>query len=567
MLCQLSIENIALIDKLSLELKDGLNILSGETGAGKSIIIDSLNFVLGERADKSLIRYGTDKASVEAVFEEYITPAVSSYLDDLGIETEDVLVIRRKMSIDGKNECRINGRISTLSTLKGLTELLVDIHGQHEHQSLLKSANHISLLDKLGEKNIEKLKTEVERDFKDYSSLKKEFARFGNSDERERKLDILTFQIDEIEKADVKDGEEDELLTARKRIRNMEKIISALEGAKNLLDGYDSQSVSASIKNSVSLLNTISSFDDDIQPIADRLDSCKVEITDISETLADMLERLDFDSRSADKIEERLEVVRSILRKYGGSFESLQKFYDEAKKEANILANAAERVEELEIEIGKAAKKLLGSAKHLSLERRKVADKFEKDIMKELCDLGMSGSTFKVEMTTKEDVDDISANGMDSVEFMISPNVGEPLKPLAKIISGGEMSRFMLAFKNILAGVDDIGTMVFDEIDTGISGNISQVVSEKMCNISRARQVIAVTHMPSLAAMADNHYLISKSTENGKTLTHVDLLDDDTDEVARLIGGNDYSIYAVPHAKEMKANAQRYKNSLKNEKN
>lgn len=567
MLCQLSIENIALIDKLSLELKDGLNILSGETGAGKSIIIDSLNFVLGERADKSLIRYGTDKASVEAVFEEYITPAVSSYLDDLGIETEDVLVIRRKMSIDGKNECRINGRISTLSTLKGLTELLVDIHGQHEHQSLLKSANHISLLDKLGEKNIEKLKTEVESDFKDYSSLKKEFARFGNNDERERKLDILTFQIDEIEKADVKDGEEDELLTARKRIRNMEKIISALEGAKNLLDGYDSQSVSASIKNSVSLLNTISSFDDDIQPIADRLDSCKVEITDISETLADMLERLDFDSRSADKIEERLEVVRSILRKYGGSFESLQKFYDEAKKEANILANAAERVEELEIEIDKAAKKLLGSAKNLSLERRKVADKFEKDIMKELCDLGMSGSTFKVEMTTKEDVDDISANGMDSVEFMISPNVGEPLKPLAKIISGGEMSRFMLAFKNILAGVDDIGTMVFDEIDTGISGNISQVVSEKMCNISRARQVIAVTHMPSLAAMADNHYLISKSTENGKTLTHVDLLDDDTDEVARLIGGNDYSIYAVPHAKEMKANAQRYKNSLKNEKN
>lgn len=567
MLCQLSIENIALIDKLSLELKDGLNILSGETGAGKSIIIDSLNFVLGERADKSLIRYGTDKASVEAVFEEYITPAVSSYLDDLGIETEDVLVIRRKMSIDGKNECRINGRISTLSTLKGLTELLVDIHGQHEHQSLLKSANHISLLDKLGEKNIEKLKTEVERDFKDYSSLKKEFARFGNSDERERKLDILTFQIDEIEKADVKDGEEDELLTARKRIRNMEKIISALEGAKNLLDGYDSQSVSASIKNSVSLLNTISSFDDDIQPIADRLDSCKVEITDISETLADMLERLDFDSRSADKIEERLEVVRSILRKYGGSFESLQKFYDEAKKEANILSNAAERVEELEIEIDKAAKKLLKSAKNLSLERRKVADKFEKDIMKELCDLGMSGSTFKVEMTTKEDVDDISANGMDSVDFMISPNVGEPLKPLAKIISGGEMSRFMLAFKNILAGVDDIGTMVFDEIDTGISGNISQVVSEKMCNISRARQVIAVTHMPSLAAMADNHYLISKSTENGKTLTHVDLLDDDTDEVARLIGGNDYSIYAVPHAKEMKANAQRYKNSLKNEKN
>lgn len=563
MLCQLSIENIALIDKLELELKNGLNILSGETGAGKSIIIDSLNFVLGERADKSLIRFGTDKASVEAVFEDYLTPSVQNCLDDLGIEAEDVLILRRKMSADGKNECRINGRISTLSALKSLTELLVDIHGQHEHQSLLKSTNHIKLLDKLGEKKIATVKSEVEKDFDDYTSLKREFSRFGNADERERKLDILSFQIDEIEKADVKEGEEDELLSARKRIRNMEKIISALEGAKNLLDGYDSQSVSASIKNANSLLNTISSYDENIVPIVDRLDSCKVEITDISETLSDMLQKLDFDSRSAEQIEERLEVVRTILRKYGGSYESLQKFYEEATKEAQMLSNATERVEQLEKEIKVAAEKLLASAKKLSQERGKIADKFEKDITKELCDLGMGGSTFKVEIVTTDDVDQISANGADSVEFMISPNVGEPLKPLAKIISGGEMSRFMLAFKNILAGVDDIGTMVFDEIDTGISGNISQVVSEKMCNISRARQVIAVTHMPSLASMADNHYLISKSTENGKTLTHVDLLEDDTDEVARLIGGNDYSIYAVPHAKEMKANAQRYKDSLK----
>lgn len=563
MLCQLSIENIALIEKLELELKNGLNILSGETGAGKSIIIDSLNFVLGERADKSLIRFGTDKASVEAVFEDYLTPSVNDCLDDLGIEAEDVLILRRKMSADGKNECRINGRISTLSALKSLTELLVDIHGQHEHQSLLKSTNHIKLLDKLGEKKIATVKSEVEKDFDNYTSLKKEFSRFGNADERERKLDILSFQIDEIEKADVKEGEEDELLSARKRIRNMEKIISALEGAKNLLDGYDSQSVSASIKNANSLLNTISSYDENILPIVDRLDSCKVEITDISETLSDMLQKLDFDSRSAEQIEERLEVVRTILRKYGGSFESLQRFYEEATSEAQMLSNATERVEQLEKDIKIAAEKLLASAKKLSQERREIADKFEKDITKELCDLGMGGSTFKVEIDTTNDVDQISANGADSVEFMISPNVGEPLKPLAKIISGGEMSRFMLAFKNILAGVDDIGTMVFDEIDTGISGNISQVVSEKMCNISRARQVIAVTHMPSLASMADNHYLISKSTENGKTLTHVDLLEDDTDEVARLIGGNDYSIYAVPHAKEMKANAQRYKDSLK----
>lgn len=562
MLAQLTIENIALIDKLELDLKNGLNILSGETGAGKSIIIDSLNFVLGERADKSLIRYGTDYAIVQAVFEEYVTPSVSEYLDDIGIECEDVLIIRRKMSVDGKNECRINGRVSTLSILKGLTELLVDIHGQHEHQSLLKSANHIKLLDDIGAAKIASVKQDVAKEHTRYIALKRELSRFGDESERERKLDILSFQIDEIEKADVKDGEEDELLQARKRIRNMEKIMSALSDAKNTLDGYDSSSVSASIKNSSNLLGTISSYDDTVAPLIDRLDDAKIEIKDIADTLSDMLERLDFDARSAEKIEERLEVVRNILHKYGGNFDNLQKFYEDAKKEAELLSGAAQTVEDLQVEIEKAKSGLQKSARKLTELRQEVANKFESDITRELKDLGMGGSTFKVDFVTTDDVDQISANGADTIEFLFSANVGEPMKPLAKIISGGEMSRFMLAFKNIVAGVDCIGTMVFDEIDTGISGNISAVVSEKMCNISRDRQVIAVTHMPSLAAMADNHYLIAKSTENGKTLTHINLLEDDTDEVARLIGGNDYSQFAVPHAKEMKAWAERYKQSL-----
>lgn len=562
MLAQLTIENIALIDKLELDLKNGLNILSGETGAGKSIIIDSLNFVFGERADKSLIRYGTDYAIVQAVFEEYVTPSVSEYLDDIGIECEDVLIIRRKMSVDGKNECRINGRVSTLSILKGLTELLVDIHGQHEHQSLLKSANHIKLLDDIGAAKIASVKQDVAKEHTRYVALKRELSRFGDESERERKLDILSFQIDEIEKADVKDGEEDELLQARKRIRNMEKIMSALSDAKNTLDGYDSSSVSASIKNSSNLLGTISSYDDTVAPLIDRLDDAKIEIKDIADTLSDMLERLDFDARSAEKIEERLEVVRNILHKYGGNFDNLQKFYEDAKKEAELLSGAAQTVEDLQVEIEKAKSGLQKSARKLTELRQEVANKFESDITRELKDLGMGGSTFKVDFVTTDDVDQISANGADTIEFLFSANVGEPMKPLAKIISGGEMSRFMLAFKNIVAGVDGIGTMVFDEIDTGISGNISAVVSEKMCNISRDRQVIAVTHMPSLAAMADNHYLIAKSTENGKTLTHINLLEDDTDEVARLIGGNDYSQFAVPHAKEMKAWAERYKQSL-----
>lgn len=563
MLCQLSIENIALIEKLRLELKDGLNILSGETGAGKSIIIDSLNFVLGERADKSLIRYGCDYASVEAVFENYQTDSILAYLDDLGIECEEVLIIRRKMTLEGRNECRINGRVATLSILKGLTELLVDIHGQHEHQSLLKSANHIKLLDNIGADCISNIKTQVATLHTQYVQLKREFARFGNADERERRLDILHFQLDEIEKADVKDGEEDALLAQRKRIRNMEKIISALEGAKNLIDGYDSQSVVTSIKNAYTLLGTISQFDDNVEGICDRLDSSKSELKDIADTLADMLASLDFDARSAEKIEERLEVVRTILRKYGGSYNSLQSFYQTAKDEANILENAADAVEKLEIDIDNTRGKLLSASQKLTKEREKVASTFEKNITRELCDLGMGGSTFKVDIVSTSNVDEIGENGADSVEFLISPNVGEPLKPLAKIISGGEMSRFMLAFKNIVASIDGIATMVFDEIDTGISGNISQVVSQKMCNISRSRQVIAVTHMPSLASMADNHYFISKSTENGKTLTHIELLEDDTQEIARLIGGDGYSQFAIPHAGEMKAWANKYKSTLK----
>lgn len=562
MLSSLNIKNIALIDSLELNLQCGLNILSGETGAGKSIIIDSLNFVLGERADKSLIRYGAELATVEAVFEDYSNKAISDYLADIGVDEEDVLILRRKMTVDGKNECRVNGRVTTLGTLKGLTELLVDIHGQHEHQSLLKSANHIDLLDSLGGAAVAQSVDKVKKLHAELTDAKSKLSEYGDSDERARRLDILSYQLDEIERVDVKEGEEDSLLAQRKRVRNMQKILAALESAKGQLDGYGGSGVTAVLKTAGATLQTISDFDEDLEGLIDRLDSAKAELQDIADTLADKLESSDFDSRSADKLEERLNEVRTTLRKYGGSYEALQAFYESAKAEKDKLENADNYVAKLQKIIEKTGAELSKEAKILTKLRRQTADKLEKDICKELGDLGMGGSTFSIRIDSTDDADKIGANGGDNVEFLISPNVGEPLKPLAKIISGGEMSRFMLALKNILAGVDGIGTMVFDEIDTGISGTISAVVSEKLCNISRARQVIAVTHMPSLAAMADSHFLIEKSAQNGKTLTHVTLLDDDTEEVARLIGGNDYSEFAIPHAKEMKAWAARYKQSL-----
>ena len=562
MILNLSVENIALIEKLEVELGSGLNILSGETGAGKSIIIDAVSFVLGERADRSLIRYGTDYAVVQAVFGDYATPAVSEYLADVGIDEEEVLILNRKMTVDGKNSCRINGKVTTLSVLKGLTELLVDIHGQHEHQSLLNPNSHIHLLDNLGGSEVGLLLDNVKDCHKHYTALKREYNTFGDENERLRRLDVLSYQIEEIEKADVKENEEDELLDKRKRIRNIERILEALNNAKNLLDGYDANAVSPALKTTVSTLNIISQYDNRIESLTERLEDARIEIIDIADTVKSMLDELDFDRHGADQVEERLEKVRMIQRKYGGNYNSLVEFYDKAKAEYDRLSNAGDRVKELDKELSKAVLDLANACDKLTKARRKVADKFEKDILKELADLGMGGSTFTVQIISTDEPDEYTTLGRDKVEFLISPNVGEPLKPLAKIISGGEMSRFMLALKNILADIDQIGTMIFDEIDTGISGNISAVVSEKMCNISRKRQVIAVTHMPSLAAMADSHFLIAKSTENGKTNTHLDLLADDTEEVARLIGGKDYSVHAIPHAKEMKAWADRYKASL-----
>lgn len=563
MIRSVAVQNIALIDRLEFELGANLNILSGETGAGKSLIIDALNFVLGERADKSLIRFGTDFATVEAVFEDYLTPQVSAYLDDVGIDAEDVLVIRRKMSADGKNECRINGRVTTLSVLKGLTELLVDIHGQHEHQSLVKPANHEGMLDGIGGAELAACREKVAASHSEYRALKAEYARFGDESERARRLDVLRFQLDEIERADIAEGEEEELLEKRKRIRNTEKILSALSSARGMLEGYDGASVGGNIKAAAASLATIAAYDGGIDPICGRLDAAKTEIEDITETLGDMMRDIDFDARGADSLEERLELVRNVQRKYGGSYAAVREFYERASAEAEMLDNASERTEELAKEIARTGERLSREAEELGALRAAAAESFERDMTKELSDLGMSGTTFKVKIDSDYSPDAVGETGGDRVEFLISPNVGEPLKPLAKIISGGEMSRFMLALKNIVAGIDRIGTMVFDEIDTGISGHISAVVAEKMCNISRARQVIAITHMPSLAAMADSHFLIEKSVEAGKTLTHLTLLSDDTDEVARLIGASDYSAHAVPHAREMKRWAEEYKASLK----
>lgn len=563
MIESLHIQNIALIEDLTLNLEKGLNILSGETGAGKSIIIDSLNFVLGERADKTLIRNGAERAEVSAVFSS-VSEDVEKSLEDLGITPDDVLILKRAMTKD-KNECRINGAQVTLGMLKSIGEKLVDIHGQHEHQSLLKVSTHVHLLDAFGGEKIEKSKKKLQKTYNSYKELCNEFENIGDAATRERKLDVLNYQITELKEAELQEGEEEKLLADRKKFRNAEKILNAAKDANQLLNGGSDFSVVGAVNKAINLLNVAGAFDENLLKIAERLESAKIDVKDVADELESCLDDLSFDDYSLEKVEKRLEKVRQVVRKYGGTVEAANEFLKNAEEEYDFLINADARATKLEKEIGKTRLELLSDAEELSALRRKYAVSFEDEINKQLKELGMPSAKFNVSFDENDGktADDVTSNGFDKVEFLISANKGEPLKPLQKIISGGEMSRFMLALKNITARLDGIDTMVFDEIDTGISGYIAQVVAEKLYNISVSRQVIAVTHLPQLASMADNHYKIEKKETADKTITNVKKLDEEGElqEIARLIGGSTYSEHALPHSVEMKKHADAYKNA------
>ena len=563
MIESLHIQNIALIEDLTLNLEKGLNILSGETGAGKSIIIDSLNFVLGERADKTLIRNGAERAEVSAVFSS-VSEDVEKSLEDLGIAPDDVLILKRAMTKD-RNECRINGAQVTLGMLKSIGEKLVDIHGQHEHQSLLKVSTHVHLLDAFGGEKIEKSKKKLQKTYNSYKELCNEFENIGDAATRERKLDVLNYQITELKEAELQEGEEEKLLSDRKKFRNAEKILNAAKDANQLLNGGSDFSVVGAVNKAINLLNVAGAFDENLLKIAERLESAKIDVKDVADELESCLDDLSFDDYSLEKVEKRLEKVRQVVRKYGGTVEAANEFLKNAEEEYDFLINADARATKLEKEIEKTRSELLSDAEELSALRRKYAVSFEDEINKQLKELGMPSAKFNVSFDENagKAADDVTSNGFDKVEFLISANKGEPLKPLQKIISGGEMSRFMLALKNITARLDGIDTMVFDEIDTGISGYIAQVVAEKLYNISVSRQVIAVTHLPQLASMADNHYKIEKKETADKTITNVKKLDEEGElqEIARLIGGSTYSEHAFAPAGEMKKHADAYKNA------
>ncbi len=566
MLQSLHIKNIALIDECKLELGKGLNILSGETGAGKSIIIDSLSFVLGSKADKSLIRYGESKASVEAVF-TCDNPIIGEVMEELGIEPDTTVIITRTMT-ESRNDIRVNGQAVTLAMLKKLTCYMVDILGQHEHHSLMQTATHLTLLDNFGGENIRVLSSAVSDIYSRYKDVKKRLASFGDDGERARRIDALEYQIKEIEKARLVDGEEEELLKNRERFRNGEKILTGVKNSYNALDGEDI-SVLSLLNDAISELNSVKNFDSALSELHDRAESAKIELKDIADTLYSYGEGFDYDEHTAEKIERRVDTIKTLKRKYGATIKEVLERLELAKKEYDELSGADEEISKLKNKLERLVIDLYNASVRLSKARRTVAKTFETGILAELSALAMKNTSFEVGFSPIPEIVDfestVSALGIDDVCFNISPNKGEPLRPLWKIASGGEMSRFMLALKNITSGLDGIDTMVFDEIDTGISGNVAFVVAQKMYNISSDRQVIAVTHLPQLASYADRQYLISKSVVGDKTLTRVTLLDLTArkNELVRLTGGFEGSEIGIKHAEELLASAAEYKAKTK----
>ncbi|MEA4852705.1 MAG: DNA repair protein RecN [Christensenella sp.] len=568
MIQSLSIKNIALIDQLNIEFEDGLNVLSGETGAGKSIIVDSMNLVLGERADKELIRHGQERARVEAVF--FINPdALKDFFDLNGIECDRELIIARDISANGKNICRINGAAVTLSVLKDLMDKIVDLHGQHQHQSLLNAKTHLDFIDNYGKKEILPLKRQVQVSFEQMHALQKELRAIGgDARERAQQIDLLNFQIKELEDAQLRAGELNDLKEEREKMIHAQAIATALRGGYEALYTGDEmgRSILGGVQEVFAHINEIRNFDGQYEELAGRLQESMFSLEECAHEMRSLAENAVFDEQRQEEVEQRINLIHSLERKYGNSEEEMLQYLEDARQRCFQLENAEQTAAVLIEKIKTAQSKLYADSKALSAQRRKISLAFSKRLLSECSDLGMPETKFEAEFCDlpEQDTASYTANGLDEMEFYITTNPGEPLKPLSKTASGGEVSRIMLAFKNLSAGIDNISTMIFDEIDTGISGKMALVVAEKMASISKARQVICVSHLPQIAAMADANFLIRKESKEEHTHTYVQPLGEQAkiEEIERLSGGVKTE-NSQKYAQDLICNANKYKEMLR----
>lgn len=553
MLNHLSIKNVAVIDKLEASFGEGVSVLTGETGAGKSIIIDSINMILGDRANKELVRYGTDKAVVQAVFDA--PEEVMDILAENDIDCEDgQIIITRQLTAEGKSMARINGMAVTLGILRDISDKLINIHGQHDNQALLTPARHVGFLDAYAEN--EELVNEYKSLLSKKRAIERQIASLDMEEhEKMQKIDLLEYQVNEIKKASLEKGEEEDLRTQRDIYANAEQITSSVsEAYQNVYGGDEAQSAYDGISIAVDALSQISDLNPHIQSMRDTLSELMYTLEDTAHELKEFGDTVEFDEQTLNDIEERLDMISRLKRKYGGSVELVLEHLKNAERELNDIRLGDEKTEELKAELKTVTDTLAEKGRQITESRRKSAAVLESGIETALHELNMEKSKFKVNIESGVEFYD---NGMDKVEFLISTNPGEPLKPLVKIASGGELSRVMLAIKSILTDSDGVDTLIFDEIDTGVSGKAAHAIAKKLSAIGRGKQVICISHLPQLASMADNHYLIQKNMDGDMASTT--LLELDTEgrelELARIIDGGEITELARSHARQMLKNA------------
>lgn len=560
MLELLHIENIAIIERADIEFERGFNALTGETGAGKSIVIDALGAVLGQRTSRELIRTGAEKAFVSAAFGD--VPAELPGLAENGLAPEEdgTLLLQRELYGDGKNVCRVSGRPVTVAQLRRIGASLLNIHGQHDGQQLLDEEQHLIYLDRFGrvEEELDAYRTRYDA----WRATRREMDALRMDEaEKARRVDMLRHQIGELERADLQEGEEEALLARRNILRNGEKFISAISEADVCLNGGDEGlgAVSA-IKEAEDALRSLRSLGDAFITLSDRLEALRCEAYDLAETIRDKKDEYDFSPQELDAVESRCDQLYRLKKKYGSSVEEMLAYLERSREELDRIEYADDRLAQLEQKLKAQEKAARDAAKTLSEKRRAAAKELEARISRELSELDMPKLRFSIDFQGKE----LAEDGTDTVAFLMSANVGEALRPIQKIASGGELSRIMLALKNVLAEQDSVMTMVFDEVDTGVSGRAAQRVAEKLAKLSRTRQVLCVTHLPQLTAMADVHFGVEKGEENGRTLTRVRLLDRVARraEIARMSGGDHPSETMLSGAEELLSAAEAFKNKL-----
>ena len=558
MLELLHIENIAIIEAADIEFAPGFNALTGETGAGKSIVIDSLSAVLGQRTSRELIRTGADKAFVSAAF----SGTAPELTETLGIqpEADGTLLLQREIQTDGKNVCRVNGRPVTVGQLRALGARLLNIHGQHDGQQLLDEEQHIVYLDSFG--RVESLINTYAEKYKHFTDIRRQIGALQMDEaEKARRVDTLQYQIEELKRAKLKPGEEEELTARRGMLRNAEKFLGAVAGADYALNGDDSGGGALSaLRQAQDALGGVRHLDDAFGKLYERLGEAYSEVYDIAATVEDKRGELDVSPGELDRVESRMDLLYRLKKKYGATVEDMLDYQARCEAELAQIEDAGDTLVRLEQALSKAEKEARQAAQALSDARKAAADRLTSQILAELQQLDMGKIRFAVDFAEKP----LDSDGMDTVRFLMSANVGEELRPIHKIASGGELARIMLAMKNVLSEQDHVGTMVFDEVDTGVSGRAAQKVAEKMARISRRKQVLCVTHLPQLAAMADTHFSVEKGERGGRTYTEVRRLDREQRrrELARLTGGSHVSQTMLDGAEELLVQAEKFRAEL-----